>query len=98
MRRDPKTGDTYRFNGSPHLHSGSIRPLSIADLEARIRELEAKLADPVDLDDRKWTERWLRRYEAELAKKLEALSLKTEERAKAESRRRVRGRREAPDT
>jgi hypothetical protein len=97
MRRDTKKADTYRFNGSPHLHSGSIHPVSIADLEARIRELEAKLANPVDPDDKKWTEGWLDRHQAELAKKLDGLSLKTEERAKSESRRRSRAEREAPD-
>ena len=97
MRRDPKKGDTYRFNGNPHLHSGSIRSVAIAELEARIREFEAKFADPADLDDKKWTEGWLNRHRAELAKKLEALSLRTEERAKSRSRRRVRPEGEATD-
>jgi hypothetical protein len=97
MRRDTKKADTYRFNGNPHLHSGSIRPVTITDLEARIRELEAKLANPADPDDKKWTEGWLDRYQAELAKKLDGLSLKTDERAKSKSRRRSRPEREAPD-
>ena len=97
MRRDPKKADTYRFNGNLHLHSGSIRAVTITDLEARIRELEAKLADPADPDDKKWTEGWLNRHKAELAKKLEGRSLKTEERAKSRRRRRVRPGREAPD-
>ncbi|MGC8641684.1 MAG: hypothetical protein ACP5XB_17595 [Isosphaeraceae bacterium] len=97
MRRDPKKADTYRFNGNPHLHSGSIRPVTITDLVVQMRQLEAKLADPEDPDDTKWTERWLNRYEAELAKKLNGRSLKGEERAKATSHRRQRPGREALD-
>ena len=40
-----------------------------AGLEARIEECKAKLADYYDRDDRKWTTRWLKRYERELDKK-----------------------------
>jgi hypothetical protein len=97
MRRDPKKADTYRFNGNPHLHSDSIRPVTIADLVVQIRQLEAKLADLEDTDDKKWTERWLNRYEAELAKKLDGRSLKAVEAAKATSHRRQRPGREALD-
>jgi hypothetical protein len=97
MKRDPKKASTYRFNGNPLLHSDSIRTVNITDLETRIRELEAKLADPADPDDKKWTEGWLDRYKAELSKKLDGLSFKTEERAKFKSREHSRPRRETPD-
>ncbi len=97
MRRDTKKADTYRFNGNPYLHSGSIHPITIADLESRIRAFEAKLVDPEDPDDKKWTERWLNRFKAELAKKLEGLSIRSEERAKSVLRRRRLPGREAAD-
>jgi hypothetical protein len=97
MRRDPKKISTYRFNGSPFLRSGSIHSVSIAELETRIRAFEAKLADPEDPDDKKWTERWLNRYRAELSKKLEGRSLKAEEKAKAVSRRCEHRESEPPD-
>ena len=90
MRRDPKKGGTFRFNGNPHVHSTSLRPLTIEDLRASVAELEAKLAHPADPDDKKWVERWLRRYQSELAKKLDGLSLKNEERSKSKSRRQRR--------
>lgn len=38
-----------------------------------------KLADPDDLDDKKWTARWLSRYQKEVDKKRERRSLKQRE-------------------
>lgn len=96
MRRDPKKAGTYRFNGHPYIHTGSIRPVTIAELESRIRTFEAKLADPGDADDRRWVERWWNRLGAESSRKLDGLSLKAEERSKSLSRRRGRPGRESP--
>ena len=73
MTRNRKTKETYRFNGSPFLHSGSIHSVEIAELKLRIEELARKLADPNDPDDAKWTKRWLDRYQTEIDKKTEAL-------------------------
>jgi hypothetical protein len=76
MKKNRKKADTYRFNGSPYLHSGSIHSVTMADLELRIKELEAKLSDPNDPDDRKWTTRWLSRFRQELDKKRDGRGLK----------------------
>ena len=97
MKRNRKKVETYRFNGYTHLHAGSIHPVTIADLESRIRAFEAKLTDPEDADDKRWTRRWLGRFETELSKKLERLDLRGEERAKAEFRRREQPSPGAPD-
>jgi hypothetical protein len=84
MRKNRKKSETYRFNGNPFLHAGSIHPVKIGDLESGIRALEAKLADHGDTDDKRWTARWLRRYRWELAKKRKGLALK--QRVSAERR------------
>jgi hypothetical protein len=76
MKKNRKKADTYRFNGNPYLHKGSIHSVTMADLELRIKEFEAKLADPNDPDDRKWTARWLSRFKKELDKKRKGRSLK----------------------
>ena len=68
--------ETYRFNGYPHCDPGSIHSVGIAELEGRIKELEAKLTDADDPDDKKWTTRWLQRYILERDKKFKALVLK----------------------
>jgi hypothetical protein len=81
MKKNRKKADTYRFNGHPFFHAQSIHSVIIADLASRIKELEAKLADPNDPDDKKWTARWLGRYKQELAKKRKGLALKTRERS-----------------
>jgi len=80
MKKNRKSADTYRFNGHPSFHAGSIHSVEMAKLEARIKELEAKLADPDDPDDRKWTAGWLTRYRKELDKKRAGRSLKQRER------------------
>ena len=98
MRRDAKKAHTYRFNGNPYLNAGSIRSVTIADLEARIRELQAKLADPMDTDEKTWTQGWLDRCSAELAKKLDGLSLKTEEQAQSKARPRSRRGDQTPES
>src|SRR5262249_8460706 len=87
MKRNRKKTETCRFNGYPHKDSRSIHSVAIVDLESRSGWLEAKLADPNDADDKRWTQRWLDRHRAELAKKQQGLSLKTAERAKSRARR-----------
>jgi hypothetical protein len=83
MKKNRKKVETYRFNGHPFLHAGSINPVKIADLESRINELEAKLADPDDADDKRWTASWLKKYKQELAKKRKGLALKERERTES---------------
>jgi hypothetical protein len=68
MKRNRKKVETCRFNGHPRFHAGSVRPMMMADLEARIKHFEAKLADPEDPDDKRWTCRWLARFRKELKK------------------------------
>ena len=89
MKKNRKKADTYRFNGHPSFRAGSIHSVEMADLEARIKQLEAKLADPDDPDDKKWTSGWLERYRKELAKKRAGRSLK--QREKRDHRRTTRG-------
>lgn len=79
MKKNRKKADTYRFNGHPYLYAGSIHSVEMADLEARIRQFEAKLADPNDPDDKKWTARWLERFRKEFDKKRAGRSLKRRE-------------------
>ena len=77
--KNRKKADTYRFNGYPHLQAGSIQSVQMADLESFIKQFEAKLADPDDADDKKWTARWLERFRKELDKKRAGRSLKQRE-------------------
>jgi hypothetical protein len=79
MKKNRKTADTYRFNGYPHFHAGSIHSVEMTDLEVRVKQFEAKLADPDDPDDKKWTARWLERFRKELDKKRAGRSLKQRE-------------------
>ena len=76
MKKNRKKADTYRFNGNPYLHKGSIHSVTMVDLELRIKEFEAKLADPNDPDDRKWTARWLSRFRKELDEKRKGRGIK----------------------
>jgi hypothetical protein len=80
MKKNRKKADTYRLNGHPSLHAGSIRPVEMAGLEARIRQFEAKLTDPDDPDDKRWTARWLERLRRELARKRAGRRLKQRDR------------------
>jgi hypothetical protein len=82
MKKNRKKAETYRFNGHPWFDPGSIHSVTIADLESRIQDFEAKLADPIDPDDKKWTNGWLSRLRQELAKKRKGLELKGPERSK----------------
>jgi len=70
MRKNRKKAETYRFNGHP----------TLVELESRIADLEAKLADTNDPDAKGWTARWLKRYETEMEKKSRGLALKESER------------------
>jgi hypothetical protein len=79
MKKNRKKTDTYRFNGNPGLHAGSIRSVTMADLEILMKQFEAKLADPHDSDDKKWTARWLERFRKEHEKKREGLGRKQRE-------------------
>jgi hypothetical protein len=76
MKTNRKKTETYRFNGHPYFDASSIFSVKIAELEVRIKKYEAKLADPDDPDDKKWTARWLERYRKELDKKLVGRRLK----------------------
>jgi hypothetical protein len=53
MKKNRKKANTYRFNGHPYLHSGSIHSVEMAELESRVKQFEAKLADSDDPDDKK---------------------------------------------
>ena len=79
MKKNRRRVDTYRFNGNPFLHAGSIHSVTMAELESRIKEFRAKLANPDDPDDKKWTARWLSRFRKELDKKREGRGLKQRE-------------------
>ena len=79
LTKNRKQAESYRFNGHPFFDAGSIHAVTIPELESRIIELEAKLADPDDHDDKRWTKRWLSRSERELAKKRKGLVLKARE-------------------
>jgi hypothetical protein len=79
MKKNRKKSETYRFNGHPYFHAYSIFSVEIPELEARVKQLESKLADPNDPDDKKWTTRWLVRYRKELDKKQRGQSLKRRE-------------------
>jgi hypothetical protein len=76
MKKNRKRAETYRFNGSTYLHTGSIHPVEMGELESLIRTFEAKLADPTDPDDKKWVARWLGRFRKEHDKKLAGFGLK----------------------
>jgi hypothetical protein len=79
MNKNRKKADTYRFNGHPFLHVGSIHSVEMAELEMRVRQFQVKLADPNDPDDKKWTACWLERFQKELNKKQAGRSLKRRE-------------------
>jgi len=74
MKNRKKT-ETYRFNGL-----WGMRPVKTDDLQDWIKKAEAKLANPEDPDDKKWTARWLRRFRQELKKKLRGKEQKKGER------------------
>jgi hypothetical protein len=80
MKKNRKKTDTYRFNGNPFLHEGSIHSVSMARLEVLIKKFEAKLSDPHDPNDKKWTARWLSRFQKELDKKRTGRNLKQRDR------------------
>ena len=80
MKKNRKRADTYRFNGHPYFDAGSIFSIEVGDLEALVKQYEAKLADSADPDDKKWTARWLDRFQKELDKKLAGRRLKQRER------------------
>ncbi len=79
MKKNRKKAETYRFNGHPFLNPRSIHSVQIAELEDCIKEFEAKLANPYDLDAKEWVARWLKRYKQELAKKQKSQELKKRE-------------------
>jgi len=76
VQKNRKKAETYRFNGYPHSNPGSIHSVGIAQLNFWIKEMESKLADPNDPDDKKWVARWLKRYAQERDKKVKGVILK----------------------
>lgn len=84
--RGRKTVGTYRFNGSPYLDPASICAVTIDELELMIAKFAKKLADPSDIDDKRWVKRWLQRLNQELSKKQEGLALKQSEKQKERDR------------
>ena len=79
MKKNRKKADTYRFNGHPFLDAGSIHSVEMAELQARIKQFQSKLADADDPDDKKWTASWLARFQKEFDKKKARRSLKQRE-------------------
>lgn len=71
MKTNRKKAMGYKFNGV-----WGIAPVRIADLESLIEKFAAKLSDPDDLDDKKWTTRWLLRFQMERTKKERGLEHK----------------------
>lgn len=67
MKTNRKKAEAYRFNGA-----WGMKPIRIVELESLIEQFTAKLHDPTDEDDKKWTKRWLARFQRELAKKQRA--------------------------
>jgi flagellar biosynthesis GTPase FlhF len=67
-QKNRKKAETYRFNGL-----WEMRPVGIAELESLIQRFQRKRIDPNDPDDKKWTARWLQRFQRELAKKERSL-------------------------
>jgi hypothetical protein len=79
MKKNRKQSETYRFNGNSYLHPRSIHAVRLEVLQSWINEYEAKLGDPDDPDDKRWTARWLRRFRLEFDKKYKGLTLKVRE-------------------
>jgi thiamine pyrophosphate-dependent acetolactate synthase large subunit-like protein len=74
MAKNRKKSETYRFNGV-----WGVTPVRADELREWITKFEAKLADPDDPDDQKWTRRWLARFKKELAKKEESRQRRQQE-------------------
>ena len=64
MTKNRKKSDTYRFNGV-----SGIKSVKASELKIWIDQFEAKQTATDDPDDNKWTCRWLKRLQQELAKK-----------------------------
>ena len=58
MTKNRKQSETYRFNGV-----WGIKTVEITELRNLVTKFEAKLADPDDADDKKWTAGWLKRFQ-----------------------------------
>ena len=71
MKKNRKKADTYRFNGV-----WGMKPIGTAELKILIEQFKSKLDDRNDRDDKKWTARWLKRFQLELAKKEKNLDQK----------------------
>jgi len=81
MASNRKKSFGFRFNG---LHE--INTVQAEELQEWIDCFEAKLADPNDADDKKWTRRWIERFKKELAKKLDSQERRQRELAKDHGR------------
>ena len=71
MKKNRKKSDTFRFNGV-----WDMKPIETDKLKSLIGKFQSKLTDPDDLDDKKWTARWLKRLQQELLKKEKSLDQK----------------------
>ncbi len=87
MAKNRKKSETYRFNGNPSLHSGSIESVDVKQLASMIEQFEAKLTDPDDPDDKKWTQRWLDRLRRENERKIDSRERKQQEKLKHDRQR-----------
>lgn len=64
MRKNRKKSDSYRFNGISEMNR-----VGIAELQVQIENFKKKLETVNDADAKEWTERWLKRFQQEHAKK-----------------------------
>ena len=79
MKKNRKQVERYRFNGVYGIDS-----VQCADLQVLIDEHAGKANDPNDFDEKKWVNRWLNRFQRELAKKERTIERKRIEAEKRE--------------
>jgi hypothetical protein len=82
MKKNRKKAETYRFNGL-----WGMEPVRSDELRQLIRRFRNKLGNPFNPDARKWTARWLVRFQREYARKLRSLARKQLSREKDRRRR-----------
>ena len=65
MKSRRQKGEKYSFSGR-----------SLAELDSLHSQIERKMVDPNDCDDKRWVRRWLTRIAREIAKKSKGLEAK----------------------